>query len=123
MADGLMARVRADRKAIRTATVKVRYPDFTEDTHGMTLEQATDLETDVYPRLPSLLRGAWKARRPLRLISLRFTNVCEPAFQTELPLDGATPPRSRQQRAAQLLDELRARSLPLTRGHALRARP
>jgi DNA polymerase-4 len=119
MADGLMARVRADGKAIRTVSVKVRYPDFTDESHATTLEAATDLETDIYPHLPALLRGAWKQRAPLRLVALRFTNVCAPIFQAELPLDARTRRRSRQHEAARLLDALHAKSLPLTRGHAV----
>ncbi len=119
MADGLMARVRADGKAIRTVTVKVRYSDFTDESHGLTLDEPSDLETDVYPRLPGLLRGAWKRRTPLRLIALRFSNVSEPLIQGELPLDSAARHRSKQREAAKLLDALREKKLPVTRGHAV----
>ena len=119
MVDGLMARVRADAKAIRTVTVKVRYPDFTDESHATTLREASDLETDIYPLLQPLLRGAWKKRLPLRLVSLRFSNVAEPVFQVELPLGADAARRARQHKVARLLDELHARSLPLTRGHAL----
>ncbi len=122
MADGLMARVRADARAIRTVTVKVRYADFTDESHGVTLDEPTDLETDIYPRLPALLRGAWKKREPLRLIALRVTNVCEPLRQAELPLDATVQHRDKQREAAKLLDALREKKLPLTRGHALRTK-
>jgi DNA polymerase-4 len=115
-----MAKVRADGKAARTVTVKVRYPDFRDCSHALTLPQPTDLETDVYPHLPTLLRGAWKERLPLRLVSLRLTSITEPAFQTELLLDASAARRAKQHEAARLLDTLRARSLPLTRGHELR---
>ncbi|MEO8353791.1 MAG: DNA polymerase IV [Chthoniobacteraceae bacterium] len=120
MADRLMTRVRRDAKAIRTVTVKVRYPDFQDVSHALTVSEPTDLETDIYPHLPALLRGAWKNKRPLRLISLRFTGIAEPAAQTELLLDAAAIRREKQHAAARLLDELRARTLPLTRGHELR---
>jgi DNA polymerase-4 len=120
MADKLMAGVRADGKAIRTVTVKVRYPDFTDESHGHTLDAPTDLETDLYPLLPALLRGAWKRREPLRLVSLKLSNVSAPLFQAELELDAAARLRGRQHEAARLLDELRAKQLPITRGHALR---
>ena len=120
MADGLMASVRGDGKAIRTVTVKVRYPDFTGESHGTTLDEPTDLETDIYPHLPALLCGAWKKREPLRLVSLKVSNVTEPSAQTELVLDADSQRRAKQQKAAQLLDALRAKSLPLTRGHSVR---
>jgi len=119
MADKLMSRVRRDAKAIRTVTVKVRYPDFTDTSHGFTLPQPTDLETDVYPHLKALLRGAWTRNEPIRLASLRFSNVTEPAFQGELPLDSQTAQRTRQRDIARLLDEMRAKSLPVKRGHSL----
>ena len=69
MADKLMGRVRSDGKAIRTITVKVRYLDFTDTSHGFTLPLATNLETDIYPHLKDLLRGAWTREEPIRLAS------------------------------------------------------
>ena len=120
MADKLMAAVRGDGKAVRTVTVKVRYPDFTDESHATTLDAPTDLETDIYPHLPALLLGAWKKREPLRLVSLKFSNLTEPATQTELALGTDARRRAKQHEAARLLDELRAKSLPLTRGHAVR---
>jgi DNA polymerase-4 len=119
MADKLMRRVRRDRKAIRTVTIKVRYQDFTDTSHGITLPQATDLETDIYPHLKSLLRGAWTRKEPIRLASLRFSNVIDPTFQTELQLDSRAASRSRQRDIAKLMDEMHAKSLPVKRGHSL----
>ena len=120
MADKLMAAVRADAKAIRTVTVKIRYPDFRDISHATTLDSPTDLETDLYPHLAPLLHGAWKERLPLRLVSLRLSNVGPPAVQTELALDPNAQRRTKQHAAARLLDELHAKSLPVTRGHTLR---
>ena len=98
----------------------MRYPDFTDESHGTTLDAPTDLETDLYPHLPALLRGAWKKREPLRLVSLKLSHVTAPTTQTELLLDPAAQRRAKQHKVAQLLDDLRARDLPLTRGHAVR---
>jgi len=119
MADELMSKVRRDGKAIRTITIRLRYTDMSDVSHGLTLGAATDLETDVYPLLPRLLREVWKRRGSLRLAGLRFSNIGEPALQTELALDEHAARRARQRAAARLLDEFRARSLPVTRGNAL----
>jgi nucleotidyltransferase/DNA polymerase involved in DNA repair len=119
MADRLMASVRGDGKAIRTVSVKVRYADFTDHSHAATLPGPTDLETDLFPLLEPLLRGAWKRREPLRLVSLRVSNVTDAIVQQELALDPEAKRRAKQHEAARLLDELRARSLPITRGHGL----
>ena len=120
MADKLMVSVRTDVKAVRTVSVKVRYPDFRDVSHALTLEAPTSLETDIYPHLASLLRGAWKERLPLRLVSLRFSNVVASVVQAELALDPDAKRRAKQHDAARVLDELRAKSLPVTRGHTLR---
>src|SRR5512135_2504611 len=48
MADKLMAKARADGKSIRTLTVKVRYNDMDEEQAGTSLDEPTDLETEVY---------------------------------------------------------------------------
>jgi DNA polymerase-4 len=119
MADDLMSKLRRDGKAGRTITVRVRYADFTDDTHGHTLTTGTDLETDIYPLLPGLLRGAWRKSAPLRLTGLRLSNIVDPAVQTELKLDGDTARQSKQREAARLLDQLKARNLPLVRAGSL----
>ena len=56
MADDLMAKVRSDRKSIRTLTVKVRYNDMDEDQAGESLLEPTDLETDIYGRIRVCLK-------------------------------------------------------------------
>lgn len=119
MADRLMSKVRHDGKAIRTITVRLRYTDMSDVTHGTSLDVPTDLETDVYPLLPRLVRDAWKRRVSLRLAGLGFSNVTAPAEQPELLLDTQAVRRAKQRTAARLLDELRAKSLPLVRGHSV----
>ena len=58
MIDELLPLVRADGAAVRTMTIKVRYGDFTQESHGRSLEAAADLEAAFYP-----LRRAAPARR------------------------------------------------------------
>lgn len=84
MVDELLAKVRADGKRVRTLTVKVRYPDFSQAAHGRSLAEATDLEAPFYPLVGPLLRDAWKQRRPLRLVSVRFSGVEFAAGQLEM---------------------------------------
>ena len=102
MVDELLAKVRADGKRVRTMTVKVRYPDFSQATHGRSLAEATDLEAPFYPLVGPLLREAWTKRRPLRLVSVRFSNVASAAGQLEM--FGADDERRR--RLAGVMDRL-----------------
>lgn len=118
MADELMSRVRRDSRAARTITVRLRYSDMSDASHAFTLPQPSDLETEIYPLLPGLLRRVWTRETSVRLVGLRLSHLSAPSVQAELDLDGRRS--SKQREAARVLDDLRARSLPVMRGHSLR---
>jgi DNA polymerase-4 len=84
MLDELMAKVRGDGKRVRTLTLKVRYPDFSQASHGRSLEGATDLEAPFYPLVGPLLRACWSKRQPLRLVSVRLSGVEDQPAQLEM---------------------------------------
>jgi DNA polymerase-4 len=120
MVDELLPGIRADGKRVRTMTIKVRYPDFTQESHGRSLEASTDLEAPFYPLVAPLLREAWKKRRPLRLVSVRFSGVDDGAAQLEMfaQLD------EKRRRLAGVLDKLNAsrRDAVVRHGHQLAKR-
>jgi DNA polymerase-4 len=120
MIDELMAKVREDGKRVRTLTVKVRYPDFTQATHAHTLTEATDLEHPFYPWVEPLLRKAWTQRRSLRLVSVRFSGVAEAGVQ----LDLFAETDEKRRRLAAVLDRLNAQgqSAVVTHGHQVAPR-
>lgn len=105
MIDDLMPKIRADGKRVRTMTVKIRYPDFEQMSAGHSLEVASDLETPFYPWVAPLLRKAWLKRRPLRLVSVRFSSVDDRAEQLEM--FGATD--EKRKRLASAVDALKAK--------------
>jgi DNA polymerase-4 len=115
MIDELLPKIREDGKRVRTMTVKVRYPDFTQESRGQSLATATDLEAPFYPLVEPLLRAAWRKRRPLRLVSVRFSSVDDPAEQLEM--FGAADEKRR--RLAGVLDRLNARTPMVRHGHQL----
>jgi DNA polymerase-4 len=84
MLDELMAKVRADGAKVRTLTVYVRYPDFSHESHGRSLEAATDIEAPFYPLVGPLLKRAWGKERPLRLVSVRLSGVGAGEAQLEM---------------------------------------
>lgn len=122
MADDLMSKVRRDGKAVRTATVLLRYSDMSDVSHGATLPEPTNLETDIYPLLPRLIRETWQKSGSLRLAGLRFSNIVEPVLQAELALGPEIARRTKQREVTRLLDELRAKNLPVIRGGRLPAK-
>jgi DNA polymerase-4 len=102
MIDALLPKIREDRKRVRTMTVKVRYPDFAQESHARSLDTATDLEAPFYPLVTPLLRAAWRKRRPLRLVSVRFSNVEESGVQLEMFAEA----EEKRRRLAGVLDQL-----------------
>ena len=119
MGDKLMAKVRADGKSIRTLTVKVRYNDMDEEQASESLDEPTDLETEIYSEITRLLRKAWKRRVSLRLVSLKLSNIYEGRFRGLLALDAPARQHEAQQRLADIVDELREKfgRGVLLRGH------
>ncbi len=117
MIDELLPKIREDGKRVRTMTVKVRYPDFTQESHGRSLASSVDLEAPFYPLVAPLLRTAWKKRRPLRLVSVRFSNVED--GPTQLEMFAQTDEKRR--RLAAVLDRLnnRGKSSVVQHGHQL----
>ena len=117
MIDELLPKVREDGKRVRTMTVKVRYPDFTQESHARTLDAATDLEAPFYPLVEPLLRAAWKKRRPLRLVSVRLSGVEEGGTQLEMFAET----EEKRRRLAGVLDKLntQGRNAIVQHGHQL----
>lgn len=117
MIDELLPKIRDDRKRVRTMTVKIRYPDFTQESHGRSLASAADIEAPFYPLVEPLLRAAWKKQRPLRLVSIRFSGVEDGPAQLEM--FGETDEKRR--RLAGVLDRLnnRGRAAIVQHGHQL----
>jgi DNA polymerase-4 len=117
MIDELLPKIREDGKRVRTMTLKIRYPDFSQESHGRSLTEASDLEAPFYPLVAPLLKAAWKKRRPLRLISVRFSSVEDRPAQLEM--FGQTEEKRR--RLANVLDKLnnRGRDSVVQRGHQL----
>jgi DNA polymerase-4 len=120
MLDELMRKVRADGKRVRTMAVKVRYPDFSQEAHGHSLAEASDLEAPFYPLVNPLLRAAWKKRRPLRLVSVRLSGVEDGPAQLEMFAQAD----EKRRRLATVLDRLNAggRSAAVQHGHQLARR-
>lgn len=112
MLDGLMGHVRSDGKRVRTLTVKVRYPDFSQTSQARSLPEATDLEGPFYPLIAPLLRAAWREHRPLRLVSARLSGVEEGRAQLEMFAEAD----ERRRRLAGVVDRLnRGNAAPVVR--------
>ena len=119
MIDELMPAIRADGKRVKTMTVKVRYPGMEDSSGGRSLAEATDLEAPFYPLVPLLLKAAWTKRRPLRLVSVRFSSVEDKGSQLEMFAQAD----EKKRRLAAVLDQLndRGKKGVVRHGHQLKA--
>ena len=117
MIDELMPKIREDGKRVKTMTVKIRYPGMEDTSAARSLDTATDLEAPFYPLVSPLLKTAWTKRRPLRLVSVRFSNVEGKGAQLEM----FTQPDDKKRRLAAVLDKLneRGRRNVVQHGHQL----
>ena len=126
MADHLMVKVRADGKMIRCVEVRLRYNDMEQSRRSESLDEPTDLETDVYGVIDRLTRRAWDRRVSLRLVGLKFSRVYDGGgwYQAGLDLPGTGYERETRRVLARVMDEAKERygAGSVVRGHQLPTR-
>ena len=121
MADRLFAKARSEGQAARTISVRIRYNDFDESQRSQSLDEPTDLETQVYNLIAALLRKAWERRVSLRLVSLKLGNLYKACLFQELDLFPSAKNSTVLHRAANAVDTIRERhgKSAILRGHDL----
>ena len=82
--DRAFRRVRADRKQVRTVTVKLRYTDMYENQGQMSLPEPTAAEEQMYPLVSRLLHKLWSRRVRLRMVQVTLSKVYSGFGQLDL---------------------------------------
>ena len=103
------SQLREERLVARTVTLKLRHDDFRTVTRRATLEEATDLDTELFGAARVLFRAAFadvqRRERGVRLIGIAATNLATAAapdlFESE--------ERARQRRLTRAVDAVRER--------------
>ena len=103
------SQLREERLVARTVTLKLRHDDFHTVTRRATLEEATDLDTELFGAARVLFRAAFvdvqRSDRGVRLIGIAATNLATGAapdlFESE--------ERARQRRLTRAVDAVRER--------------
>jgi DNA-directed DNA polymerase III PolC len=125
MADHLMAKVRADGKMIRCVEVRLRYNDMEQSRRSESLDEPTDLETDIYGVIDRLTRRAWDRRVSLRLVGLKLSRVYDGGGwrQAGLDLPGTGYERETRRTLARVMDEARIKygGGSVVRGHQVKS--
>lgn len=121
MIDSLMEKIRSEGKMIRSVEVLVKLGDKSQSRRSETLAEPTDLETDVYAVVDSLLRRAWTTRSGIRLVGVKLSRMYDSQNlpQVELGLTGYD--RSHHRALVKAMDEIRTKygKKAAQRGHRL----
>lgn len=97
------ARLRRDGLQGRTVAIKLRYSDFSTITRQMTLDDATDIDEEIFACAWGLWQKAWRRGRPVRLLGVGVHNLvrCEEQLALfDLPGEDAERERRRELHAA-----------------------
>jgi DNA polymerase-4 len=88
----------------RTVQLKLRFKDFTTLTRAHSLEQPTQLDTEIYENIRRLFLRNWKAGQMVRLLGVQTSNFEVRGAQLDL-LEGSR--QERWQQALKAADHLR----------------
>ena len=83
MTEELASKLRKENKLASCLAVKIRYANF--ETHTQQEKIAlTAAEHILIPCIKNLLKNAWNCHRPIRLIGVRLSNLCQGSYQINL---------------------------------------
>jgi DNA polymerase-4 len=105
LAERLAERLRADGKAARTVTFKIRYDDFTDVSRSMTLKEPVSGNAEILKCLDRLFRKTITRRTAVRQVGVKLSGIEDPLQQTNL-FDSGLPLRQQLDRA---VDTIRRR--------------
>lgn len=75
LADSVSARMRADEKKAFCVGITIRGNDFKNHSHQHTLDEATDITSEIYSISKKLFSELWDRRTPLRLLGISLTQI------------------------------------------------
>jgi DNA polymerase-4 len=83
MTEELAYKLRKENKVASCMAIKIRYANF--ETHTVQEKIAlTAAEHILIPGVKNLLKKAWNEHRPIRLIGVRLSNLCQGSYQINL---------------------------------------
>lgn len=77
-------RLRKTNRLGSTVRLKIRWADFTTLTRQVTLDQPTNLDTEIYNQILHLFNNVWPDGKRVRLIGVGVSNFEAPARQLDL---------------------------------------
>ena len=83
MTEELAAKLRKENKVASCLAIKIRYANFETHTQQEKIS-LTAAEHILIPGIKNLLTKAWNQHRPIRLIGVRLSNLCNGSYQINL---------------------------------------
>ena len=123
LSDGVGRQARKAGLAGTTVKIKLRWTDFTTLNRQVTLDQPTDMDSEIYALAARLFDQVWVDGRPVRLIGVGLGGFSQPNKQMGLWEDRAGEEQAEELQSA--LDRLRDRfgETMITRASDLNYRP
>lgn len=121
MADALMAKIRKDGKMVRKTEILVRFDDMKQVRRSSTFGAPTDLETEAYGAIDSLLARSLVNSTQVRMIGLKFFDVHKANRPHQPELGFLKTNQKKARTLATVTDEIRHRhgSSAIFRAHRL----
>ena len=123
LSDGVGRQARKAGLAGTTVKIKLRWTDFTTLNRQVTLDQPTDMDSEIFALAARLFDQVWVEGRPVRLIGVGLGGFSQPNKQMGLWEDRAGEEQAEELQSA--LDRLRDRfgETMITRASDLNYRP
>ncbi len=110
LCDSVTAHMRSHAAKAQTVTVHIRYADFKNRSHGVTLAEAVDTGRAVFDTARKLLDELWTDKRPLRLMGVALTNLAREGDGEQLSLfEDSRKDREKDRQMDRAVDQLRKR--------------
>ena len=107
LADSVSARMRADNKKAFCVGVTIRGNNFKNHSHQHTLDEATDITTEIYNVSKKLFSELWDKKTPLRLLGISLTQITD-EDNTQLSFF-PTETKEKERRLDKAMDSIRSR--------------
>lgn len=107
LADSVSARMRADDKKAFCVGVTIRGNNFKNHSHQHTLDEATDITTEIYNVSKKLFSELWDKKTPLRLLGISLTQITD-EYNTQLSFF-PTETKEKERRLDKAMDSIRSR--------------
>ncbi len=109
LAEAVARHLRRDDARAYCVGVNIRFTDFSNKSHQMSLETATDITNEIYDAAGKLLLELWNGQDPLRLIGVSLSNITKSGDEQMSLFDEGNRNRDRLRTLDKTMDIIRGK--------------